>query len=299
MTEATILFRDALQAVYGPLDWLPDDDGNIHRFHVPGDKAGSRNGWYTLFGDGIASGAFGSWKDGITRTWCSREPVDYREAVEVRQRIEQARHLREAERLQRQQKTAKRAGYLWRNAHPADPAHPYLVAKQVGPHDLRQSGDELLVPLRNAAGDLVNLQRIGIDGSKRFLFGGQVQGAFHLLGRINPAEELYICEGWATGATLIEHYRGVWGVVCAMNARNLKPVTLALREKLGDEQELLIAGDDDRQTEGNPGRKAANATAVAAACFAVFPEWPADAPDHLTDFNDLQCWIASQENAHD
>ena len=39
---------------------------------------------------------------------------------------------------------------------------------------------------------------------------------------------------------MIEQYRGVFGVACAMNAGNLKPVTLALRAKLGDEQELLI-----------------------------------------------------------
>ena len=38
MTDATILFRDALQAVYGPLDWLPEPDGAIHRFRVPEDK---------------------------------------------------------------------------------------------------------------------------------------------------------------------------------------------------------------------------------------------------------------------
>lgn len=291
-------FCTAMQAVYGPLDWLPVADGTIHRFRVPDDKPGSLNGWYILYLDGIASGAFGSWKTGGSNTWSSREPADHREAEQVRQRIEQARRLRESERLQRQQKAAQRAAYLWRNARPADPAHPYLVAKRVGPHDLRQRGDELLVPLRNVAGDLVNLQRIGADGSKRFLFGGQVQGAFHLLGQIDPSNTLFICEGFATGATLIEQYRGVYGVACAMNAGNLQPLALALRERFAEGLDLLIAGDDDRLTSGNPGRKAANATAVAAACFAVFPEWPANAPDHLTDFNDLQCWIASQENPH-
>ena len=73
-------FRDALQMVYGPLDWLPEPDGGIHRFHVPGDKADTLNGWYVLYLDGIASGAFGSWKAGSAHTWCSREPLDAREA---------------------------------------------------------------------------------------------------------------------------------------------------------------------------------------------------------------------------
>lgn len=31
MSDATILFRDALQSVYGLLDWLPVSDGGIHR----------------------------------------------------------------------------------------------------------------------------------------------------------------------------------------------------------------------------------------------------------------------------
>ena len=87
-------FRDALQMVYGPLDWLPEPDGGIHRFNVPGDKAGTLNGWYVLYLDGIASGAFGSWKAGSAHTWCSREPLDAREAEQVRQRIEQAKRQR-------------------------------------------------------------------------------------------------------------------------------------------------------------------------------------------------------------
>lgn len=52
-------FRDALQGKYGPLDWLPEPDGAIRRFNVPGGKQGTLNGWYLLFADGIASGCFG------------------------------------------------------------------------------------------------------------------------------------------------------------------------------------------------------------------------------------------------
>ncbi len=55
------------------------------------------------------------------------------------------------------------------------PDHPYLIAKGVRSHSLRQRGDELLVPLYSG-GVLVNLQRIAPDGSKRFLFGGADQG---------------------------------------------------------------------------------------------------------------------------
>lgn len=286
MTDSVILFRDALQSAYGPLDWLPLGDGDIHRFHVPGDKPSTLNGWYCLFADGITSGAFGSWKTGGTHTWCSREPMDAREAEQVRQRIEQARRQREAEQQRRQLKAADLAQRWWRDARRADPEHPYLVTKQVRPHALRQRGDELLVPLY-VAGELVNLQRIAWDGSKRFLYGGRIKGAYSTLGRISPGTAICVCEGWATGATL--HQDGGYTVACAMNAGNLKAVATALRVRY-PYVEIIITGDDDRTTDGNPGRVAANAAALACRGLVTFPEWPAEAPPSLSDFNDLANW---------
>lgn len=60
----SLLFLDELQTAYGSLDFLPVPDGNIHRFHVPGDKSGSLNGWYLLSTDPVAEGCFGSQKAG-------------------------------------------------------------------------------------------------------------------------------------------------------------------------------------------------------------------------------------------
>ena len=293
MKDATILFRDALQSVYGPLDWLPVPDGAIHRFRVPDDKAGTLNGWYVLYLDGIASGAFGSWKAGGASTWCSREPADAREAEQVRQRIEQARRQREAEQQRRQLKAANLSRRWWRDARRADPDHAYLFAKCVRAYALRQRGDVLLVPL-TYGGHLVNLQRIKADGSKHFLFGGMVKGCYSSLGVITPGAPLYVCEGWATAATI--HAETGAAVAAAMNAGNLKPAALALRDKYPDAQ-IIIAGDDDRQTEGNPGRTAANAAAVAVGGLVAFPEWPPGVPADLTDYNDLANWSRANEHA--
>jgi len=297
MTDPVLRFRDELVATFGPLDWLPEPDGQIHRFHVPGDRSGSRNGWYVLYLDGIASGAFGSWKAGSSRPWSSREPADAREVEQLRQRIEQARQQREAERQRQQQAAAERAERLWRDARHAAPDHPYLIAKGVKAHTLRQRGDELLVPLIHA-GRVVNLQRIARDGAKRFLFGGRVAGCYSPIGTIEPGGLLYVCEGWATGATLHEHTGAA--VACAMNAGNLLDAGQRLRRAY-PEAELVFAGDDDRQTaaegKGNPGRTAANAAAIAAGGQVVFPVWPSDAPLSLSDFNDLAAWRASHEPA--
>lgn len=72
--DCVTAFRDALQSAFGPLEFLPIPDGKINRFHVPGDRAGSENGWYILCLDGgTASGCFGAWKAG--GSWWSH-PVD-------------------------------------------------------------------------------------------------------------------------------------------------------------------------------------------------------------------------------
>ena len=288
--NCVIAFRDAIQAEFGPLDWLPIADGSIHRFHVPGDKPGTLNGWYLLFADGIAPGCFGSWKAGSSHTWSSREPANTVEAEHLRQRIGQARRQREAEQHQRQQAAAEYGNRIWRDARRADPAHPYLVAKGVCPFTLRQSDGVLLIPLLRD-GQLVNLQRIKPDGSKRFLFGGMVKGCYSPLGIITAGQPLYICEGWATGAAI--HAETGAAVACAMNAGNLLPVGQRLQRQHPDAV-LIVAGDDDRLTDGNPGKTAAVNAAATLGCGLVLPPWSGAEPLELTDFNDLANWRTAQ-----
>ncbi|GAB2797475.1 hypothetical protein GCM10027040_25140 [Halomonas shantousis] len=95
-----------------------------------------------------------------------------------------------------------------------------------------------------AGGELVNLQWILPNGKKRFLKGGQVQGAYSPLGEPVAEGRLFVCEGWATGATL---YRLTGEpVVCAMHADNLRAVAETMRASLNGSLDLVIAGDDDR-----------------------------------------------------
>lgn len=288
--DFVILFRDSMQSVLGPLDWLPIPDGDIHRFHVPGDKPGTLNGWYVLFVDGIPCGTFGSWKAGGSQTWHSGKTIDHLEAQVIALRIEQARRQRAAKQHKGQQAAAEHANRMWRNAHSADPEHPYLVAKGVRSYVLRQAGDVLLVPLMRD-GVLVSLQRIKPDGDKRFLFGGMTKGSCSVIGTIQPDQALYICEGWATGATL--HAETGAAVACAMTANNLLEVGLRLQRQHPDAV-LIIAGDDDRMTEGNPGRTYATEAAAALGCRMIFPPWSGAEPVTLSDFNDLANWSAAQ-----
>ncbi|WP_232430926.1 toprim domain-containing protein [Pseudomonas massiliensis] len=289
LNNAELVFLQVLQQNFGLLSFVPVADGELHRFRVPEDRPGSRNGWYVLHADGLAAGAFGSWKTGESRTWSSREPADACEAKAMREQIAQAVAKRDAERRRRQLAAAEYAARLWRDARRADPAHPYLVRKRIRPYSLRQRGAELLIPLY-ADGELVNLQRIRPDGSKRFLFGGRIRGTYSPLGNINGKKPLLVCEGWATGATLMDLG---YTVACAMNAGNLKAAAVALRARYPGVV-MIVAGDDDRLTDGNPGRAAAEDAAHAASALVAFPDWPDDCPASLTDFNDLHVWRAAQ-----
>lgn len=283
-------FWGAMQAIYGRGIPLPLPDGQIHRFHVPGDHSGTRNGWYVFHMDDIAWGRFASWKAPGIHHWNSRAPANPLEAHLFRQHQMHARLMHEAKLHRRQECTAEEANRWWQEARRAAPHHSYLVRKGIKPYNARQRGSELLIPLY-FNGKLVNLQRIRPNGDKRYLFGGQVTGCYSPLGKVNFGEPLYICEGWATGVTI--HEETGHAVACAMNCGNLLAVGENLRS-LYPESVLIITADDDRLTSGNPGRTVAIRAAEALGCGLVLPPWTGAEPLELSDFNDLRQWRAAQ-----
>ena len=275
-------FRTAmLDAGLTPPDVIAAD-GQLYRFHVEGDKPGTRNGYYVLHLDGRAAGIFGSWKTGLRSTWAAdgkRMSDTEREAFAML--IEAARVKSQAERRAEHEARAIEARSEWAAAEPANPAHPYLIRKGVKPHNLRQRGGLLIVPLFDAFGLLWNVQRIQADGGKRFK-PGRAGGLFSPIGDLNEPRTILICEGWATGATL--HEETGHPVLCAMNAGSLLPVATAARSAWAG-AELVICADNDRQTEGNPGLTYATAAAKATGAKLILPEFPEGVPG--SDFNDL------------
>lgn len=265
-------------------------DGALHRFHVEGDKPGSRNGWAVLHGDGVPSGAFGSWKADIAGTWCAkdRDSLTPGEQREQRRRIEAAKEARKAEQHHRHEKAAARAARILADSHPANPGHQYLATKRNGPGQSYQRGTALVLPVVDFNRQLTSLQFIDPDGKKLLLSGGRKQGCFIPVNRPEQAAMVLICEGWATGATLAENYPQAV-VLAAIDAGNLKAVATGARTFWPD-AEIVVCGDDDRGTLGNPGATAARAAAIAAGAKLAMPEWPEGSPLHLTDFNDLVNW---------
>ncbi|MFG6178541.1 toprim domain-containing protein [Halomonas sp. THAF12] len=256
-------------------------DGEVHRFDAPDKRRGNLSGWYVCPTPEVA--VFGFWHTGEQQTVTLAGEHDPIAAEQARQAAERARHERDAQRQRDHAQAAKTARRLWAAAQPADHAHPYLQAKRTAPHGLRQQGDVLLVPLF-CEGALVNLQRIHPDGGKRFMPRGRLKGAASLVGRLAGAGRVYLCEGWATAATL--HEATGHPVVAAMTANNLATVGRALRQRLPAEVAITVAADNDHHTEGNPGITAGRAAAQAIRADLTWPRFPCPGCA-CTDFNDL------------
>lgn len=299
------------QAAIAAADLTPPDtiiaDGKIHRFSTNG-KRGDDAGWYILHLDNIPAGSFGSWREGRTETWCSMEkqtmsPEQRRAFAVTSKAMQNARHrAKKAE----HDGAALQAQAIWDAATQIDDAaaHGYLVAKGTQPQGARLiatdaarahcpklsyslSGPLLVIPMRNAAGELRSLQFIAEDGTKRPLTGGEKQGCHYPIGDTSNSSKsnaVIVCEGFATGASI--HEATGQGVAVAFDRGNLEPVAKALR-KLYPDAVLTIAGDDDHLSEGNPGAKDARAAAKAVGGIAVLPRFGAGRPDKATDFNDL------------
>ena len=203
--------------------------------------------------------------------------------------LEQARAEQRRARARRHANAAEKARELWGKSRPADPHHPYLVAKGITPCGARQRGQTLFLPVCSLDGTLWSLQMIQPDGSKQLLKGGAKRGHSIPVAGKPDAESVIICEGLATGCTLAAHYPGAL-ILAAVDADNLTPVALSVRERCPGVA-ITIAGDDDRLTIGNPGATAAEAAARSAGARLILPAWPDDAPETLSDFNDLDAWM--------
>lgn len=221
-------------------------------------------------------------------------------AAELKAQAEARRAVRERETQEKaegQRAAAAEAGRLWEAAKDKG-ASPYLARKGVQGHGVRFGRDgALLVPMHDAAGELVNVQTIRPDAAgsgapeKLFVKGGRVSGALHLIGNAEGAAWLLVAEGYATAASC--HEATGRPVAAAFNAGNLAHVVRVLRGCFPGAR-LLVCGDDDRatlaRTGKNPGRDKATEAARLVRGVAVFPSVAeADDPGR-SDFNDMhQC----------
>lgn len=268
-------------------------DGRFRRYNVAGDNKGRKNGWYRLTVDGdFAFGAFGSWKHSVSESFSSKSEQEYTPID--REKIARKRKQIEDQEKADQAAAAARAAGIWAKASICED-HPYAIKKGIKLHGVRESRGMLLVPVYRRDGDkmtLTSLQFISQEGEKKFLTGGQVQGCYMTIAESGSNKEvLYICEGYATGASIFEASGGR-PVIVAYNSNNLKPVAEIIK-KNNPTASIIIAGDNDQWTKKqdgtlfNPGVVMGKEAAKAVGARVTWPGFPNDDPEHRTDFNDF------------
>lgn len=273
------------------LSRLADAEGKPVRFGTAS-KPRSKNGWLIAYHDrGLPFVVIaGDWSTGAETKWVAGtgDTLNPAERRELKRRMAEAKRAREEEQARQWEARAAAAARHWHSCTPADPLHPYLQRKGIQPHRARQQGRELVLLLADFNGKAWSLQTIDEAGDKRLMAGGKKAGNFIVVDGPDYPARVLICEGWATGCTLAEIDPAAL-VLAAVDCGNLQTVTTGARNRWTD-ADLIVCGDDDRQTPGNPGAAAARAAALAAGARFALPEWPPAAPLHLSDFNDLHNW---------
>ncbi|EOY5742188.1 primase-helicase zinc-binding domain-containing protein [Enterobacter ludwigii] len=175
-----------------------------------------------------------------------------------------------AVRLMEKTRTTTGNAYLTRKGFPGHECVMLTTTNKTGGVTFR-AGD-VIVPLYDETGAMVNLQLINSDGLKRTLKGGQVKGACHIIeGKKEAGKRLWIAEGYATALT-VHHLTGET-VMVALSSVNLLSLASLARQKHPACQ-IVLAADRDLNGDGQT-----RAAAAALACEGtvalppVFGDW--------------------------
>ena len=175
-----------------------------------------------------------------------------------------------AVRLMEKTRTASGNAYLTRKGFPDRECPVLSVMHKTGGVTFR-AGD-VVVPLYDDTGALVNLQLISSDGLKRTLKGGAVKGACHTIeGKKQAGKRLWTAEGYAPALTV--HHRPGETVMVALSSVNLLSLASLVRQKYPACQ-IVLAADRDLSGDGqSKAAAAADACEGVVALPPVFGDW--------------------------
>ncbi|EOH3508480.1 toprim domain-containing protein, partial [Campylobacter jejuni] len=163
----------------------------------------------------------------------------------------------------------------------------------------------LLIPLRDIDGKYWATQRIFANGDKMIgatrtveekeqgiEYPAKKQGNFFLLGakNLDNVNEVYICEGFATSASVYEATKSP--TIMGVDAGNLEIIVTSIKEKY-PKMNIIIAGDNDVKKELNGNKNVGKTTALGIKekypeVKVVLPNFTnEEAQKGLSDFNDL------------
>ena len=283
-------------------------DGQIHRYSVD-NKTHQPDEWYTAF-EGLSQKGtpylcciYGSWTTGAKFEYKSWEQTNgytfsTEEISALKQSSQKAKEKADQERIEKYQLARERAKEIWNQASKEsqnEQHKAYLRKKQIeafGEVRFGMYGDipSMLIPLKEINGSLSSLQFIWVNSNgkteKRFLSNGKKRGCFMELTSFHEADHLYICEGYATGASIQQVVNDP--VIIAFDAGNLSHVVQVIKEKYPSKKITLCADNDP------VGIKKAQDVSKRFNCTIIAPQFPEDEKE-LSDFNDLFCLKGKDE----
>ena len=220
------------------------------------------DGWYALHLDQeVLYGVFGNWVNGIQQTYSSRSEFLIDDSV--LQKIQQKKEIYFKQAEEKKKVGAIEAQKLYDSAGEVNPEHPYLVKKKIKSFNIKQSGDDLIIPIKDIDGNIISTQRILPDGTKLFQKDCSPVGTF-IFGEIK--NKVIFCEGYATGASI--HIATGLPVIVAFSAHSLVKISTLTMKGQYKQIRRILAGDNDEA-----GKKAVSS--ILSACEdadAVFPD---------------------------
>jgi len=259
-------------------------DGQLHRTPTTA-KPNRKDGWYVAFVDG-QSILFGNWITGVEKTYSVKEESNSRHDLAA---LKKARISYKQTKLAKQKQSAAECQEIWANAKGAIKMHPYTIKKNIIPYGARfDKNNNMLVPILDQRGDLVNIQFINKDGKKYFKGGSKLKGCALMLGSLTEQTTILVCEGYATGCSL--HEATNMPVVVAFNAGNLLDVCTSIKQNSPYFKIVLCADNDhvaEKNGRPNVGLDKAKAVATALNIKVIWPQF--SDVDLGSDFNDIYC----------
>ena len=267
-------------------------DGKIKRFDL--EKRGDTCLWiaaheWTYKGNTYYSAVWGNWKDGSEYHVNSFSDNPKEAPKEVREQITKAKEENkkavEDEKAKKNQSCREKWFPIYSRAK-LEP-HEYLQKKMIEPFLARvDEYGTLLVPIWSHDGSFEGVQRIfrdpvSGDMEKRYSSGIKIQGSFCPFGNIRNAEFVFVCEGFATAASV--HMATGHAAIMAMSANNLLHAARALRA-INPNCKIIFAADRDKNGTGEKyAKKACEALANAIYKMPTFSVQN----EKWTDYNDL------------
>jgi len=284
MSLTTLKDAEAQMLEFGLRIELLELDGRYHRAPFMDERRSRMSGYYKLReidrkDEILVDGIFGSFKVSerplVTDRRVSISLSDQR-MDEIKKEYMRKLDIQREEEKDAHEMAAQRASLIWEDAS-EEGASPYLLRKKVQSYGLRFYKNSIVVPMVKE-GRLTSLQSIAANGFKKYLPGGDIKGAMHI---IKGSSRVALCEGYATGASI--HEATGWSVAICFTANGLVSCAPYFKKK-----DVVICSDNDLATKEkmgkNVGLDAAKRAAQYLGCSVFVPEI-----DDLTlsDFNDV------------